>query len=185
MQNLNKLFNFMRVAMWIGAAVLLSIPAICMAWFPETGFNWTGSDFVVMGVMLLIACGTIEFIARLSDNFLYRLGAIVAVGTAFVTVWVNLAVGMILSERNPENLVFLGVIGIAAVGALVTRFGARGMAVSMAAAGIAQALIATTVAVLRLDDLYTSMLIGAFALPWLLAAALFHKAAGGGELAHA
>jgi hypothetical protein len=147
--------------------------------------NWTWHDFVVMGAMLGIACGTIEFIARLSDNFLYRLGAIVAVGTAVVTVWVNLAVGMILSERNPENLVFLGVIGIAAVGALVTRFAPRGMAVSMAAAGIAQALIATTVAVLSLDDLYTSLLIGAFALPWLLAAALFHKAAGGGELAHA
>jgi hypothetical protein len=177
METINKIFDYVRVAMWAGAAILLSLPWLAMRFFPEAGVNWTGSDFIVMGALLLIVCGTVEFGARMSENLLYRVGVIVAVGTGFLTVWVNLAVGMILSEGNPENLVFLGVLAIALIGAFVVRFSARGMARVMLAAGIAQALIAAVVAVVKLDDLYTATLIGLFALPWLLSAGLFHLAA--------
>jgi hypothetical protein len=136
--------------------------------------------------LLLVACSMVERGFRLaSNNQANDAGAIVAVGTGFVTIWANLAVGMILSERNLENLVFLGVIGIALVGAFFARFRAQGMAKAMLAAGIAQGVIALVVAVAPLDDLYTAGLIGAFALPWLLSAALFRQAAGDQAFAQA
>ena len=185
MDSLNKLFDFARIAMWFVAALLLSLPAIAMKFFPDAGVDWDARDFIIMGVMFALACGTIEVAARLSTDIAYRIGAIIATGTAFLTVWVNLAVGMILSESNLENAVFLLVIAIPLVSAFLTRFSARGLAKGTLAAGIVQALIALVVAVLPLDDLFTATMIGLFCLPWLVASALFHKAAGGAQLAHA
>ena len=176
-----KVTQWGRLAMWVTAVVLLALPAFAMRFFPAAGVDWSLSDFVIMGVLLALACGTVEVGLRMSRNVAYVVAVILAVGTSFVTVWANMAVGMILSERNPENLVFLGVILIALIGSVLVNFGARGMAKVMLAAGIAQALIAVVVAVVPLDDLYTSSLIGAFAVPWLLSAALFRNAAIGRE----
>jgi hypothetical protein len=174
----NSVLGYLRVAMWATAAFLLSLPALAMQFFPAAGVDWNATDFVIMGVMLLVACSLVELGLRLARNNLsYVAGAIVAVGTGFVTVWANLAVGMILSERNPENFVFLGVIAIALAGGMRTRFSARGLSRSTLAAGMVQGLIGLVVAVAGLDNLYTATLIGAFALPWLLAAGLFHWAA--------
>ena len=179
MEATSKIFSVMRVLMWASAAFLLSLPAIAMQFFPDSGVDWDGRDFLIMGTMLLIACSLVEVGIRMArNNFSYFAGTVFAVGTGFVTVWVNLAVGMILSERNLENLVFLVPILIALIGAFVVRFRAEGMAKATASAGIVQGLIASVVAVVPLDNLYTSMLIGAFALPWLLSAALFRQAAG-------
>ena len=58
-----------RLAVWGGAALLLSLPAIAMSWFPEAGVNWSGSDFVVMGVMLFIACVAVEIGALIGCDF--------------------------------------------------------------------------------------------------------------------
>ena len=113
----------------------------------------------------------------MSTDLLHRAGVIVAVGTAFLTVWVNLAVGMIQGEGNPMNLAFLGVLAIALFGAFAVRFAAQGMARVMIAAGIAQALIGVMVALAGLEQLYVAALIGLFALPWWLAAGLFQAAA--------
>ena len=174
----NSVLGYLRVAMWAAAAFLLSLPALAMQFFPDAGVDWDATDFVIIGVMLLVACSLVELGFRLArNNLAYVAGAIVAVGTGFVTIWANLAVGMILSERNAENFIFLGVIAIALVGGMVSRFSARGLARSTLAAGIVQGLIGLVVAAAGLDDLYTATLIGAFALPWLLASWLFRWAA--------
>ena len=182
MEQTSKIFVALRFLMWGSAAFLLALPAIAMRAWPDAGVNWTGSDFAVMGVMLLIACSLVEVGIRLArNNFAYFAGTVFAVGTGFVTVWVNLAVGMILSENNPENLVFLGVLGVALAGAFAARFEAPGMAKAMLATAAVQAAIGIIVGVARLDEPYTAMLITGFALPWLLAAACF-KAASRGAL---
>jgi hypothetical protein len=156
-----------------------------MRWWPEAGFDWTGADFVVMGIMLFIACGLVEVGMRLArNNFAYFAGTVFAVGTGFVTVWVNLAVGMILSEHNMENHVFLGVLAVALVGAFAARFVAPGMAKAMIAAAAAQALIGIVVGVAGMEEPYAALLIAGFAVPWLLAAACF-QAASRGALQHA
>ncbi|KFN49096.1 hypothetical protein [Arenimonas composti] len=163
----------LRNLMWLGAAALLALPGIAM-WRGVEGVHWTGADFAVMGVMLATLCGLVELGARLSRSLAYRAAFAIAAGTGFLTVWVNLAVGMIGNENDAANLVFAGVLGIAAVGTAAAGFRARGMAWAMAAAGVAQlgcagfALFAGTA--------YEAALIALFALPWLLAAALFRAA---------
>ncbi len=176
MDSNSTIYGYWRIFMWSSAALLLALPSLAMQFFPGSGVQWSGGDFAVMGVMLLVACGMVEIGARMSGNLLYRAGVIVAVGIGFLTAWVNLAVGMIRGEGNAANLLFLGVLAIAAFGALAARFAARGMARTMLAAGIAQALIALYVAAAGLDDLHIATLIGLFALPWLLSAGLFHAA---------
>jgi hypothetical protein len=175
----NGILGFWRVAMWSGAAARLGLPAIAMSFFPDAGVNWTGSDFVAAGLMLFIAGVAVEVGAYLADDLPYFAGIVFAVGTGFVTVWANGAVGMIRDEGNPQNLVFLAVIALAVVGALVARFRAEGMAKAMLAVGALQAAIGLYVGVMGLDDWYTAGLIAGFALPWLLSAALFRLSASG------
>jgi hypothetical protein len=177
METTSKIFGAVRVLMWASAAFLLSIPYFAMRFFPDWGFDWTGSDFVVMGVMLLIACALVEVGIRLArNNFAYFCGVVFAVGTGFVTVWANLAVGMILSENNLENLVFLLVLGTALVGAFAARFAAPGMARAMTAAASLQAVIGLVVGISGVERPYVAALIAGFAVPWLVSAACFRAA---------
>jgi hypothetical protein len=175
-----RILGMWRVVVWGGAALLLCLPAIAMAFFPAAGVNWSGSDFVVMGVMLFIACAAVEVGAHVADDFPYLGGVVCAVGAGFVTVWANLAVGMIGDTGNPANLVFLGVLALAVLGTLASRFQARGMAKVMLTVGVLQALVGACVAVAGVDYPQTGALIAAFALPWWLSAYLFHLSANHG-----
>ena len=163
--------NRWSAIVWGGAAALLALPLMVMRFTREV--VWTGSDFVVMGALLAIACGAYELAARASGSFAYRAGAAVAIVAALLTVWVNLAVGMIGGEDNPFNLVFLGVIALALGGAAVARFRAAGMVRAMAAAAAAQFLAG---AAGLSADLRGGILSAGFALLWLLSAWLFRKA---------
>jgi hypothetical protein len=168
--------NRWRPVIWGGAALLLLLPLLAMQFFPASGVNWTLSDFVVMGAMLSIACGAYELVAWLSGNTAYRAAAGVAILAGFLTVWVNLAVGMIGDEGNPYNLLFAGVLAIGLFGALFARLEARGMVRAMYATALAQALVAAVALVAGWDPrgaLFSTF----FATPWLVSAALFAKAA--------
>jgi len=180
------ILSFWRMVMWGGAALLLSLPAIAMAWFPAAGVDWSGSDFVLMGVMLFIACAVVEVGAHLADNFPYLGGVILAVGAGFVTVWANIAVGMIGDEGNPVNLVFLAILAFAVLGTLVARFQARGMVKVMLVTGAMQALVGLVVALVGLDETRAAILTAGFALPWFLSAGMFQLSANSnGNFAHA
>jgi hypothetical protein len=98
-----------------------------------------------------------------------------AIVTAFLTVWVNLAVGMLGSEQNPANLMFGGVLAIALIGAVVARFRPQGMARAMQATAAAQGAMA----LYALFGGYAEVTlhIGMFVIPWLLSAQLFKKGA--------
>ena len=81
-----------RVIGWGGAAALLLLPLVAMQFTREV--NWTGSDFLVFGAMLIAAGGGIELATRAR---LGRMGKLVAAGAviaAFLLVWVELAVGL-------------------------------------------------------------------------------------------
>jgi len=175
------ILRFWRLAMWGGAALLLSLPAIAMAFFPAAGVDWSFGDFVLMGTMLFVACSVVEVGAHLADNLAYLCGFIFAVGTGFVTVWVNIAVGMIQDEGDALNLVFLGVLVVAVVGTLLARFQASGLSTVMLVTGASQALIGLCVLAFGMDDASTGALIAAFALPWWVSAGLFKLSAGGSD----
>lgn len=167
----------LRPFVWIAAACLLLLPALAMQFFPQSGVNWTALDFAVMGAMLAIACGLYELGAWLSANAAYRAGFGVAVLTAFLTLWVNLAVGMLGSADDSINLMFAGVLCVAAVGALVAALKPAGMSRAMITAAIAQLLAVGVGLALREFEPRELMLTAMFALPWLVSAALFRKAA--------
>lgn len=77
-----------RILGWGTAALPLSLPYFANA-------PWTLSDFVFMGVLFGLVGLAVEFLFRKSGSLTYRLGAAGAIVTAFMTIWVNAAVGMI------------------------------------------------------------------------------------------
>lgn len=166
--------NRLRPVIWGTAAVLLLLPAVAMQ-FDGTGVDWSAGDFIVMGIMLAVACGLYELGAWLSGNSAYRAGFGIAALTGFLTVWVNLAVGM-LGDEGGVNLMFAGVLFVAGAGALLAGLKPIGMARAMFAAAAAQ-LIAAGVGLAMGFQALEVTLTACFALPWLLSGALFQKAA--------
>jgi hypothetical protein len=159
-----------RIFFWGAAAALVALPAVAMRFTTEV--NWTASDFVFAAVLIGGVGLLLELAMRRSGSLAYRAGAAAAVLAGFATIWVNAAVGMIGSEDNPFNFVFLGIVALALAlaGAVAVRARASGMAVVTALAAAAQlaaALVGTQ------TDLRGGILSAVFAAPWLLAAALF------------
>ena len=161
-----------RIVGWSIPALLLLLPLVAMQLTDEV--TWTASDFVLAGVLFGSVGLAFEFIVRKSSSLAYRSGAALAVVAAFLTFWANGAVGMIGSEDNPYNLLFLGVLLVALLGAVVARLEPAGMARAMVLTAIAQATVGAFG--LSADRLGGALSIG-FAGMWLLAAALFWNAA--------
>jgi len=161
-----------RIAAWGFAASLLLLPLVAMQFTDEV--DWTGSDFVFAAVLIGSVGGAFELAARMTRNKAYRGGVGAALAAAFLIVWASGAVGMIGSEDNPFNLLFIAVIALAFVGALAARFRPLGMALAMAVAAAAHACVAM---VGMFSDLRGGVLSATFAGLWLLSAALFREAA--------
>jgi hypothetical protein len=160
-----------RVLGWGGAVALLALPFVAMQFTTEV--NWSGSDFVIMGLLFAAVGLGLEFIFRRLGSATYRLAGTIAVLTGFLTIWVNLAVGMI-GDDNPYNLLFLGVVLVAIAGSVLSRFRPAGMAGAMLAAAVCQGLTAGFGWTADPRGAAFALL---FALPWLLAAVLFRAAA--------
>ncbi len=76
----------------IAVAILLLIPFVAMQFTNEV--NWTVSDFVVMGLLLLATGISFEFIMTSITSNLYRILVFAAVLAAFLLIWAELAVGI-------------------------------------------------------------------------------------------
>ncbi|MBC9033990.1 hypothetical protein IAG41_16490 [Sphingomonas sp. JC676] len=164
-----------RVAIWGLAALMLLTPLVAMQFTREV--TWDAADFIVFGTMLVVACGTYELAARATGSGTYRAAVGIAVATAFLLVWINLAVGIIGSEGNPANLMFGGVLAVAVVGALVAQFRPGGMTYALIATAGIHALVAVIAVAGLAADLSTLMLNGFFVALWLVSAGLFRRAA--------
>ncbi len=169
-----------RLAPWGLAGLILLLPLLAMQFTSEVA--WDAADFIVMGAMLFGACGVHELTVRMTGNIAYRAAAGVAVAAAFLLVWMNLAVGIIGSEDDPANLVFVGVLAVALAGSLVARFQSPGMAGAMAATALAQVLagvfaLFTGPATAAADWPWPLIVLtGIFAALWSFSAWLFKKA---------
>lgn len=167
-----RIGNKLRIAAWSAAIGLLLLPAIAMQFTREV--SWGPIDFLVAALLIGGTGLVFELAVRAQLSPAYRAGATVALSAGLLTLWVNLAVGMIGNEGDPINLIFGGVLAVAVLGGAAARFQPLGMARAMAATALAQA--ATVIPALS-EEPRTAALVGAFALPWLLAAALFRSAA--------
>ncbi|MDB5678749.1 hypothetical protein [Sphingomonas bacterium] len=124
---------------WSVAAGLILLPFVAMQFTREV--RWTATDFVFAAVMIGGSCVVLELALRLTRNWAYRGGVVLALAAIFLLVWINGAVGIIGNEGNPLNLLYGCVIMTAIGGAMGAGFRAAGMARGMAAAAVVMLLI--------------------------------------------
>ena len=138
------------------------------------------ADFVVAGALLFGTGLAYELVARKAGSIAYRAAVGVALAAALLLVWMNLAVGIIGSEDNPANLMYIGVLAVVIIGALIAHFRPQGMARALFATALAQALVAV-IALIAEKDLAVFQLLmvnGFFVALWVGSALLFRRAKG-------
>jgi len=109
----------------------------------------------------------------------YRAGAGLAIVGAFLLIWINGAVGITDSDAD---VLYLGVVVLALVGAFVALFRPRGLARAMWVAAIAQILVGVVALVAGIVPEYSSAykilgLTSIFSVFWVGSALLFQEAA--------
>jgi hypothetical protein len=168
-------------AAWITiTALVLLAPAIAMQFSNDV--NWTVTDFVFAGA-LLVGSGLIYELAARVGNLAYQAGVVVALGAVILTMWTTGAVGVIGSEANPGNLLYVAVAALAIIAAIIARGRAAAMVWAMLAAAIGEVLVPVIafagVANPTSDVLQPEVLAatGVFAGMWLLSAWLFRRSA--------
>ena len=168
-----------RLIGWGAAVALLLLPLIAMQFSKDV--VWTLGDFIAFGVMLLMVGVPLELAARLSSNWSYRGGAALALLGMFLTIWANLAVGIVGSENSPANQLFFVALLVGLAGAAMARFRAAGMAKAMVATAAALGLAFVIASSGATDEPMVKHSVEAigtsiFAALFLASAALFRKA---------
>jgi len=167
-----RLDNSLRLVMWGGLFALWLLPLVAKQFTDEV--QWTTFDHIAWAVMLAIPGALVDLASRLTGNWAYRFGVIIALGTAFVITWANLAVGIVGNEDNPINLIFFGVILVALIGAPLVGFRAarmRWVMTTTAAAQVLSGLVALQA------EAFVLVFCGVATALWLASAALFGRAA--------
>lgn len=142
--------------------------------------NWDALDFGAAAVLLGGAGAGFWLVSRRASSGLYRVGLAIAVLTGLALVWVSLAVGIIGSEGHSANLMYAGLLALGAVSALLVRFSANGLALTLLAMTVGQLAIGAVAFIGRMGTTGTGWpwdVAGAsalFAILWLIAAWLFH-----------
>jgi hypothetical protein len=116
------------------------LPSLAMHFTDEV--VWDVTNFAVAGALLFGTGFTDEMVAKKMDSVAYWFAIGVALATALLLVWLNLAVGVIGKEGDAANLMYFGVLAVGIIGSVVARLEPRGMAFALLATAIAQALVA-------------------------------------------
>lgn len=173
--------NIIRLALATG--FILLIPLVAMQFTDEV--VWSLGDFVVAGILLFGSGLTYELVARKGGTTAYRAAVGVAIAAAVLLVWVNLAVGIIGSEDNPANLLYLGVLAVGLIGAIIARFQPHGMARALFTTALAQFLVPVIALIIWKPSFSEPpgvvgvfFLNAFFVMPFVVSALLFRHAAG-------
>lgn len=76
----------------LGVAILLLIPLVAMQFTAEV--SWTGSDFLIMGVLLFVAGLLLDFAILKASTRGRKIGFAVVIVLGFLYIWAELAVGV-------------------------------------------------------------------------------------------
>lgn len=177
----SRLDCVLRIAGWGGAITLLILPLIAMQFTDEV--DWTPGDFLAAALLLGATGVSMEAFFRKSPNWIYRVAGGIAAGSGLLLVWSVLAVGIIGAESDPVNLLFAAVFAVLVGGAVIVRLEADGMARTLIAAAVVQAIIAGIALAVGYGAQTGQALIevlganGVFILAFLLSAGLFRIAA--------
>lgn len=158
---------------------ILLIPLIAMQFTNEV--NWNLFDFVVAFILLMGTGLTFVIVTRRTANFVYKFAVGSALGTAFLMVWTNLAVGIIGNENNPANLMYFGVLGVGIIGSVIVRLRAYRMTIVLFVTALANAVAAIIAIIAKWGSPYNGsleiLMINAFFIVlWTISALLFRAA---------
>jgi hypothetical protein len=166
------------IGIMLAAALILLLPLLAMQFTHEV--VWDLPDFAAAWALLVGAGLAYKLATRKAGNTAYRAGVGVAVATALILVWMNLAVGLIGNEENLANLMYGGVLAVGVIGAIIARFRARGMARAMLGTALAQLLVGVIAlsAGLAFTLIRDALILNVFfAALWIGSAMLFRHAA--------
>lgn len=140
---MKSLIKFLHTLPGVGATTLLIlfIPFIAMQFTPEV--NWSAGDFIIMGILIFATGSAYVLLTRYTPNFIQRAAYGAAIGTTFLMVWSNMAVGLIGAGPHAGNLMYIGVLAVVVVGVYFSRFTAKGLELTMFATAIALVLVAS------------------------------------------
>jgi hypothetical protein len=185
MKTLKHIHRSIRRKIWFVAFATVSvlmIPLIAMQFTEEV--NWNLFDYIVMGILLFGTGLAYVLISGVSENYAYRIAVGIAVAAGFLLIWLNLAVGIIGSEDNPANLLYVLVLIVGIVGAGFARFQPRGMSHTLFAAALMQMLVPVIAMIIWRPSLEDSPgIVGVFILNaffaglFIISALLFRHAA--------
>lgn len=178
----------MRLCLWaLVIAFILLIPLVLTiqdGGMEGVGWNWSPSDFIIMGAVLFSIGLAYELIAKRSDNTIFRLAFGVGLGAALLLFWVNGAVGLI--GDSDVNMLYGAVFIVGLMGSLLSRFKPIGMTRTLFAAALVQILVPTIALIIWPPPAISwspgvwqvFFLNAGFAMLFVLSALLFQKAEG-------
>jgi hypothetical protein len=139
---MKKQISVSQSVLWVAlvTAVISFIPLMAMQFTNEV--DWSAGDFVIMGILVFTTGFSYVLLIRSSSNIIYRAAVALAVGSTFLLIWANLAVGLIGSGANAANLMYAGIVAIVIIGTFLSRLTAKGMERVMFTAAITLVLIA-------------------------------------------
>jgi ABC-type uncharacterized transport system permease subunit len=157
---------------WAGAAALTLLPLAAVKALDPAA--WAAEDLPFAFVLIAAVGVAAEVALRLPARVTRQAGSLLALGTATLLMWGNLAVGFAGSEDNKVNLLLFAVPAVALAGSLLAQFRPAGMAAALVATAGAQVLAGLA---LLAAGHFTGPLTVAFTGLWLVSALLFHRSA--------
>lgn len=125
--------------------LILMVPFAAMQFTSQV--DWDLPDFIVIGALIFGTGLSFVLLTRSAPNIVYRIAVALALGTTFLMIWANLAVGLIGSGPNPGNLMYGAVPFVVVIGTILSGFKPAGMERAMYVAALAL-VIHTAIALL-------------------------------------
>lgn len=170
--------NKWRITGWLVAIAFVALPWVAMQFTDQV--NWNSTDFAVFGTMVVGVGLVLETFFSRSSNTYYRAGAGLSLCGMFLLFWLSVGVGIIGRDGDPANLLYLIVLSVGMVGTVRAKFKPRGMARTLIAVAIAQALVMIVAVIAQLGHppsgpVKLLLLNGFFIALFAISARLFHR----------
>ena len=91
-EDLDQFWTVLRQTGWAAVALVMLAPAVAMQFTREV--DWTATDFVFAGVLLIGGAGLIELVAWRVRNPVIRIGFALFVVGVVAVIWAEAAVGI-------------------------------------------------------------------------------------------
>ena len=138
----------------MGTGLLLLVPLVAMQFTNEV--NWSVPDFIIAGTLLFTTGTLLALVLKLKADIIYRVAFIVAIGTTFLMVWANLAVGLLGARPNLGNLMHIGVVAVLFTGIYLSRFKSAGLELAMFTTSFSLVLLAVIAVLAKMHQYLTS-----------------------------